>query len=239
MEDLLSIGKMAELCGISIQRLRYYSNLNLVAPVYINPENNYRYYTIDQKQTIFLIQTLQYLGLTLQDIAEFIAENQISKQTIKKIAGYIQKEEDKIARIKRITSILFETQMTTSQPAFFSTLEVSCKNDTAVFDYGSEWVAASMYFRKELLKRNLSLSYLFFCGIKQQLNDGQKCYSYYMELPGIAVESLPQENYADYQELHTHEEHYSKHLNTSRTTYLLKLPGIDTKSSYRILQAKW
>ncbi|MBO1301252.1 MerR family DNA-binding transcriptional regulator, partial [Enterococcus sp. DIV1271a] len=38
----LSIGKMSKLSNISIRTLRYYDQINLFKPEYINKENNYR-----------------------------------------------------------------------------------------------------------------------------------------------------------------------------------------------------
>ncbi|MCB5951763.1 MerR family transcriptional regulator [Enterococcus sp. BWT-B8] len=238
MKKFLSIGEMAELCGISIQRLRYYSNIGLVEPIYVNQENNYRYYGINQKQTIFLIQTLQYLGLDLKDISGFISDQQSTDHTAEKIAEYIRREEEKLTRIQLITSILFEKKDSTKLPEFFSTLEFECQDETTVFDYGDEWMAAAKFFRKELLKRNLSLSYLFFCGVKFQQVDDRKKYFYYMELPGVFSDALNEERYEDYDLFFSQAESPSKLLHSSQTVYILRLPESVSKSNYRVLQLK-
>ncbi len=43
----LSIGEMSELNNVSIQTLRYYDNLDLIKPLFTDPESGYRYYDIN------------------------------------------------------------------------------------------------------------------------------------------------------------------------------------------------
>ena len=58
---------MAKLHKISIQTLRYYDQLGLFRPVYVDQESNYRYYTIDQFSQLDIIKYLKYLGMPLKD----------------------------------------------------------------------------------------------------------------------------------------------------------------------------
>ncbi|WVU49804.1 MerR family DNA-binding transcriptional regulator [Fusobacterium nucleatum] len=39
MKELYSIGEVSEIMGVSVQTLRYYSNINLILPKYVNPSN--------------------------------------------------------------------------------------------------------------------------------------------------------------------------------------------------------
>ena len=43
-----SIGEVSKLKDVTIKALRYYHDIGLLTPAYINPENGYRYYTINQ-----------------------------------------------------------------------------------------------------------------------------------------------------------------------------------------------
>ena len=45
-EQLLSIGKMAEINGVTIPTLRLYDKNGLLKPAYIDPDSSYRYYTL-------------------------------------------------------------------------------------------------------------------------------------------------------------------------------------------------
>ena len=46
--DLLSIGEVANLKGVSVKALRYYERVGVLRPAYVNPETGYRYYTMCQ-----------------------------------------------------------------------------------------------------------------------------------------------------------------------------------------------
>ena len=53
MKELYSIGEVSEIMGVSVQTLRYYSNINLILPKYVNPSTGYRYYSVDQFDKYF------------------------------------------------------------------------------------------------------------------------------------------------------------------------------------------
>lgn len=79
-----SIGEMSKLNNISIQTLRYYDKMGLLKPAYINEENGYRYYTIDQFIVVDMIKNCKLMGLSLEEIKEFIGRN-ITPQSIYEI----------------------------------------------------------------------------------------------------------------------------------------------------------
>lgn len=45
---MLSIGEFSNICQVSTKTLRYYAEIGLILPDEINPENGYRYYSIEQ-----------------------------------------------------------------------------------------------------------------------------------------------------------------------------------------------
>jgi len=77
VEDLYPIGKVAKIMGVSVQTLRYYSNIGLISPTYINPTTGYRYYSVDQLHFIDRIKYLQKFGLNLEEIKEILVNNDI------------------------------------------------------------------------------------------------------------------------------------------------------------------
>lgn len=80
MENLYTIGQTAEMFGLTVQALRYYSKIGLLAPHYINPQNGYRYYSYEQFNIIDRIKYLQHLGLSLNEIHEvYLADQPINK----------------------------------------------------------------------------------------------------------------------------------------------------------------
>ena len=52
---MLSIGEFSKICKVSTKTLRYYDEIGLINPSKINQENGYRYYSIEQLETMLLI----------------------------------------------------------------------------------------------------------------------------------------------------------------------------------------
>ncbi|MBO0462434.1 MerR family transcriptional regulator [Enterococcus sp. DIV1298c] len=86
----LSIGKMSKLSNISIRTLRYYDQINLFKPEYINKENNYRYYSIQQLFYLEIIKYLRKLKMPINDI-----KNAMSLSP-KQLNYFLEKQEKEI-----------------------------------------------------------------------------------------------------------------------------------------------
>lgn len=65
---LYRIGMFAAMNHITIKTLRYYEEQGLLAPAFVDDENGYRYYTMDQMATLHQISALKEAGLSLDDI---------------------------------------------------------------------------------------------------------------------------------------------------------------------------
>ncbi|QED48066.1 MerR family transcriptional regulator [Cytobacillus dafuensis] len=74
MQKKISIGKMAKLNNISIQTLHHYDKIGLLSPSYIDPETNYRFYSIKQCACLDFIKYLKCMGFTLQEMKEVFTE---------------------------------------------------------------------------------------------------------------------------------------------------------------------
>ncbi|KRL96997.1 MerR family transcriptional regulator [Liquorilactobacillus satsumensis] len=72
MKTYFSIGEMSKINNISIQALRYYDQIDLFKPNYINPKNHYRYYHIKQFFYLDIIKYLKYINTPLAEIKSII-----------------------------------------------------------------------------------------------------------------------------------------------------------------------
>lgn len=73
--ELLSIGEMAKITGVNIKSLRYYEQVGVLLPVYINPDSGYRYYSLAQVSAVELIQACVEIGLPLKELHRFSDPN--------------------------------------------------------------------------------------------------------------------------------------------------------------------
>jgi DNA-binding transcriptional MerR regulator len=70
---MFRIGAFARLAGVSAKQLRAYHELALFRPVWIDPENGYRYYSPAQLTELRRILALRQLGMPLDEIAALAA----------------------------------------------------------------------------------------------------------------------------------------------------------------------
>ena len=94
MKEMFQIGEVAEMMGISVQTLRYYSKRDLIQPAHINEATGYRYYSADQIHFIDRIRYLQKLGLTLDEIKVILDKNDIGLlvETLDKRKEYFKEQ---------------------------------------------------------------------------------------------------------------------------------------------------
>ena len=69
---MLKIGEFSKLSRVSIRMLRYYDEINLMKPAYIDPESGYRYYGEDQLLAAGRIAALKSMGFGLSDIGQIV-----------------------------------------------------------------------------------------------------------------------------------------------------------------------
>lgn len=68
----LSIGEMSKLSNVSIQALRYYDQIGLFKPAFIEENSGYRYYELEQLFYLDIIKYLRHLKLPLKDIKKIV-----------------------------------------------------------------------------------------------------------------------------------------------------------------------
>ncbi|SDN97717.1 MerR family transcriptional regulator [Alkalicoccus daliensis] len=69
---MYSIGRFSALCNVPIKTLRYYDEIDLLKPSYIDAETNYRYYDYDKLEAVKLILLLKSLHIPLGEMKQII-----------------------------------------------------------------------------------------------------------------------------------------------------------------------
>lgn len=75
MKGYLSIGKVSKLKNVSIKSLRYYDEIGVLKPAYINEQTNYRYYKEEQLFLLDAITLCIELGIPLRDFQKYLDKN--------------------------------------------------------------------------------------------------------------------------------------------------------------------
>lgn len=107
-EKYYSIGEVAKLTNISIQTLRYYDQIDLFKPSYVDSETNYRYYKDSQIYYLDIIKSLKYIGVSLDKIK---AAQQFTPD---ELLIFLQQQEQvielRISRLHEIQQTLYKTK---------------------------------------------------------------------------------------------------------------------------------
>jgi len=101
MQDLFSIGQMSQLFDIKISTLRYYDEIGLLKPAYIDPNSGYRYYSSPQFERLNTIKYLRTLNMPLDKIIDFF-ENKSISHLLQLLGNHQSAIQDQIQQLQRI-----------------------------------------------------------------------------------------------------------------------------------------
>lgn len=73
-EGVFGVGTFARLGGVSVRTLRYYDEIGLLRPVWVDPHTGYRWYEPDQLHRLHRIVALRDLGVRLVEIGRLLDE---------------------------------------------------------------------------------------------------------------------------------------------------------------------
>ena len=104
---MLTIGEFSNICKVSTKTLRYYAEIGLILPDEVNPENGYRYYSINQLEKMLLINRLKAYCFSLEEIKLILESEERMDEVLftalnkkkKEIAVKVQKFEDTLHQI--------------------------------------------------------------------------------------------------------------------------------------------
>lgn len=105
---MYSIGQFSKICNTSVKTLRYYCDMGLIEPSYIDPVTNYRYFDYDKIQVMEKILLLKNLQTPLSKIKDVLVQSEdINWQSLieSRIQELEQEKEDinkKILELKNI-----------------------------------------------------------------------------------------------------------------------------------------
>jgi len=68
-EELLSIGRFAQVTGLTAKALRHYDDLGLLRPAHVDETSGYRWYALEQARDAVAIRRLRGFELSLDEIA--------------------------------------------------------------------------------------------------------------------------------------------------------------------------
>lgn len=71
---MYTIGQFSRICQVSIKALRHYEKIGLLTPSRVDPDNQYRYYSLEQLDAVKAITFMKDLGIPLKTIKDVILQ---------------------------------------------------------------------------------------------------------------------------------------------------------------------
>ncbi|WP_223703131.1 MerR family transcriptional regulator [Sutcliffiella deserti] len=75
---MYKVSEFSEMTGLSKETLRYYAEVKLMEPAYIDPKNNYRYYDDGSYFLALLLGKLRRFGFTIQEMISVMEDESFS-----------------------------------------------------------------------------------------------------------------------------------------------------------------
>ena len=107
---LLSIGTFSKLTGVHIKSLRYYDEIGILPPAYVDPDTRYRYYSFSQIHVVDAIQLCIELDIPLKQFPEYIDPEQKQVHYARLLAKGTELAQEKIRSIQERLDFLQEIQ---------------------------------------------------------------------------------------------------------------------------------
>jgi DNA-binding transcriptional MerR regulator len=84
VKNLISIGQFSKLAELSIRALRLYDELDVLKPVFIDPDTNYRRYGLEQVGTAQQIRAMRQFDVPLPTIRKIIGDPVLARDNLQR-----------------------------------------------------------------------------------------------------------------------------------------------------------
>ncbi len=109
--DYFTINEVAKALGVTTRALRYYEQLGLITPGFVDPKTSYRYYNALDLQDILLVLLLKDAGLSLDEILDYIKQAVTPQDKIEQLRKQMKNIEISIDVLKTHCTIRGELQV--------------------------------------------------------------------------------------------------------------------------------
>ena len=101
---MLSIGEFSNICKVTTKTLRYYAEIGLLEPSEVNPENGYRYYSIDQLEKMLFISRLKSYSFSLEEIKDILRDD--AEKSDELYTAFLRKKQEIEKQVESFSRIL-------------------------------------------------------------------------------------------------------------------------------------
>ncbi len=152
MQKLYKIGEVSELTSLPIKTLRYYEELKLIKPAFVDAYTGYRNYSEQNIVELYKIKSLKELGFSLQEIKDYNDSSLLEKEK------QLKTEIECLYKKLRVLSSYNNQKGENFMKPF-----INDENAIGKWKYAATAVSEDAYEKGEQVKdRNLQLDELYF-----------------------------------------------------------------------------
>lgn len=164
-DKFLSTGDFAKICNVTKQTLFHYDEIGLLQPHH-KSDNGYRYYSYQQLEMMYVIDSLKEIGMSLNEIKQFIGMTtpELMIETFKEKSLLLS---EKIASLLRIQKVI-EKKIAITEQALrldFSQISIEQGNEHYLCLSDSMLYCTNQQYAQSVTK-------LYYTCIENQLNEG-------------------------------------------------------------------
>lgn len=127
---MFRIGDFSKMSKTSIKTLRYYDEIGLLRPEYVDEENRYRFYTTEQLLKIHRIHAFKQIGFGIKGIQDLINGINVDDLLISRKEELLRKQEELAKQLLKI-----EFLMSSKQEEYFMNYEAIIKETPSGIAY--------------------------------------------------------------------------------------------------------
>ncbi|MFS0788261.1 MerR family transcriptional regulator [Shouchella sp. 1P09AA] len=98
-ERTYKIGEIASMFNIPQQTLRYYDKLGVIKPSFVNEENGYRYYSIEETRKLHSLNLLKRMGGSVNEIRDLFSKEGTLPEMKENYGKLIEKIDDEVKHL--------------------------------------------------------------------------------------------------------------------------------------------
>lgn len=107
---MFRIGDFSKLSKTSIKTLRYYDEIGLLHPEYVDNENGYRFYTTEQLLKIHKIHSFKQIGFGIKEIRDLIDNTNVENLLIRKKTKLLETQKELEKQLLKIDFLMSNKQ---------------------------------------------------------------------------------------------------------------------------------
>ncbi len=106
MKTHYRIGEFSKLAKMTVKTLRYYDEMGILSPCYVDPDNGYRYYQTEQLIQVQKLTEFRQLGLSIDEIQSIQNGVDLVERLLERKAVLLQELEEMQRTCSRIDCLL-------------------------------------------------------------------------------------------------------------------------------------